>query len=122
VGFCKQLDRAEEKERESRANSLQYFLSNGEPPWYASSGGLHTTIASGLRGDCEERLNDLEKLLQPAIESKLGSYKPRYLAIMGEDTNNVVTVHFFDWLTETYVEEKRPGFKVIDRANFALSE
>jgi hypothetical protein len=69
-----------------------------------------------------QQFDDLGEQLWPAIKSNLGAYQPDYLAIMGEDPGNTVAVHFFDWLTETYVEEERPGFKIVDRAVFASPE
>jgi hypothetical protein len=102
---------------ESAGERLEHFLTRAEPPWYASTGYLHITIASGLGGT--RSLDDLAKGLWPAIRSRLGSFQPRNLAIMGEDPQTAVTVHFFDWITETYIIENRTGFKAVDRVDFA---
>jgi len=123
VRLSKEIERAKDaSEAGEKAKHLQYLFTRGEPYWYSTTGGLHTTIASGLtvhgKEDREEQIVRFTKLLWPTIEKKLGSFRPAYLAIMGEDPENKVTVHFMDWLTETFVEETRPGFTVVDRAPF----
>lgn len=109
-------------ERELKSKHLQHFLAHGEPHWYVGSGSLHITVCSGLKvTDAVNRQRQLEKftsLLWPTIEQGFRSYEPRYSAIMGEDPEATRPVHFFDWLTGTFVEEERPGFKELDCAAF----
>lgn len=126
VGFLvrlwKEWNRASRDRRDLKAKQLRYFLSYGEPHWYGFDGHLHTTIVSGIRaGDPRDRSRQLSRFgdaIWPAVREKLGPYQPGYLAIMGEDPGNQVGVHFFDWLTESYVKETRPVFRVVDRAQF----
>jgi len=113
LGFLVRLHKASVREgTPKRAEYLQYFLTRAEPPWYGSNGVPHLTIASGLDGT--EDLGDLRRQLWDSIRQDFPAFQPRCLAIMGEDADNPVTVRFYDWLTETLVEEKRPGFKVIE--------
>jgi len=113
-----------DKAKELRARKhLHHFLAFGEPHHYAGSGGLHTTIASGLDPRTSKRLlAQLSPSLWPEVERRLGRFEAPCLAIMGEDPENPVTVEFFDRLTETPVKERRPGFKVLSRAEFAAKE
>ncbi len=106
-------------------HALQYFLTHGEPPWYAKPGtSFHTTICSGLdpKENGNGRLAKFNETILPKVKETLKDYVPEYLAIMGEDPENKVTVKFFDWLTETFFEETRPGFMIVDRAPFATTE
>ncbi len=123
VRLIKEIERANDGAvREAKRRHLRYFFSHGEPHWYAGSSSLHTTIASGLNvtdeANRQRQLDRFTNLLWPTVERELRSYQPRYLVIMGEDPENTKPVHFFDWLTETFVEEERPGFKEIGRAEF----
>lgn len=124
VRLVKELSRATGDEaRASKARHLDHFLKYGEPYWYGASGSLHATIASGLnvqdKADRQQQLDRFNDLLWPSVQSMLGAYEPASLAIMAEDPDNPVTVGFFDWLCEEFVEETRPGFQVIGHARFA---
>jgi hypothetical protein len=114
------------KDPDRRHRHWQYFLAYGEPYWYAGAGSLHTTIASGLKvkghPHRERILRRFTRTVWPLVEDRLKAYRPQYLAIMGEAPRHDVTVRFFDWLTETFVKDERPGFKVVDRARFSRPE
>ena len=122
VRLCKALrNAATADERKSCERRVGYFLSRGEPPWYASTGSLHVTLASGLSVRCTAKqrvLDRFSKLLWPSVLEKLTAYQPEGLAIMGEYPEHAVKVHFHDFLTETLVPETRPGFKVLEWAPF----
>lgn len=119
VKLVKGLNRAGSGQAPQRERALQHFLRFAEPPWYASSGGLHLTLASGLVDT-----NASESLIH-SLELGLLADTPAYplsrIAIMAEDPEIPVTVNFFDWLTETPVPEKRSPFKVLEYVSFQSS-
>jgi hypothetical protein len=101
--------------------ALDYFLTKGEPPWYERPGFLHITIASGLRPYFKGQHTDFEalrRMLLPYSKKIFKPFAPAALAIMGEDLSKNITVEVFDWLTDSYLSDERPGLKVIDRINF----
>lgn len=102
--------------RERAERALAYFLESGNPPWYATPGGLHMTLASGLAGGTD--FDSLRAELEPGVVADFQHAKLHRLAIMAEALESPVTVDFFDWLTETPVRETRPGFKVVDSVSF----
>jgi hypothetical protein len=110
-------DRAQRAQRH-----WDYFLAYGEPYWYANP-ALHTTIASGLiipsGTTVARRLEVFRQTIWPVVQQKLRCYQPRYLAIMGENPRREIDVTFQDRLTQVYVPERRPGFRVVDKAHFA---
>lgn len=103
--------------------AMDSFLKYGEPQWYHKAYKSHTTIVSGLHVNSDERsvmLERFRKLIQPEAIRQLGEiYRPSYLAIMGEDPGKMMNVHFYDWLTETFVEETRPNLTVLERVPLA---
>jgi hypothetical protein len=119
----KELQRAAPADRESCAAGLDYFLTHGEPAHYAVAGSPHITLASGLEvqdeADKQAQLAEFRQSLWQAALARLKPYRPRQLAIMGEHPTERIDVRFFDWLTETFVDENRPAFTVIDTARFA---
>jgi len=128
LGFLLHLvKRAGESSHGSNASpaGLQYFLQHGQPPWYGSGAdfAFHTTIASGLRiadrSDRARQLKELNELLWPSVETKLGSHKLDSLSIMAEDPGSLIEVSFFDHLTDTYVKEQRPSFTVQHKVRFS---
>jgi hypothetical protein len=124
IRLWKELKRAGRRaSARRRGRHLDYFLTYGEPPWYEHGAGLHTTIASGLHIPSEEaktaRLREYNRAIWPKVQAALKDYRPRFLAIMGEHVTRPVTVRFYDWLTEQFIEESRPRFRVVDRAYMA---
>jgi len=122
LGFLMRLYKtyysSEKKDKQKSKAKLDEFLKFGEPPWYRiQMPSFHTTIASGLDGTQNINCNTIWQ----KVQKKLPKYKPKYLAIMGEDQNTMFDLYFYDWLTETYVKETRPGFKIIAKANFMPS-
>jgi hypothetical protein len=104
-------------DRAAREDNLRYFLiRGGEPFWHAHRGTLHVTIASLTGG---RALTSFSEALQKRILADLDSFEPDAVAIMGEDPDQSVTVAVWDALTETVIEETRPGFKVMGYAEFA---
>jgi hypothetical protein len=117
VKLVKDLDGASETNRPGRESDLIHFLKHGEPPWYASGSALHLTLASGL----VQTPSDLEQLrcdLEPSVLADFPHSRLQRIAIMAEAPESPVNVSFFDWLSETAVEEVRPGFKAIAWALF----
>jgi len=119
VSYSRKLNEAPDLATLARTKkALEHFLKFGEPPWYRKPSSLHTTIASGLEPE-RHRLELFEQKLWPEVRHMLCGFKPKCLAIMGEDAEHMVSVRFWDSLTQRFVEEKRPGFKVIERVNFS---
>ena len=116
VRLAKELHHAKPDARSSRERALFHFLHYGEPPWYATASSLHLSLASGLVPETDTE--KLKRHLEPSVLADFPSLHLSRLAIMGEDPISPVTVRFFDWLTETPVEEVRPGFRVIAWAEF----
>ena len=116
VKLWKSVEQAEGKSRAGHERGLEHFFEHGVPPWYAGPSALHLTIASGLApdSDVEQLVHDLE----PSILADFPECPLSRIAIMSEDAQRFVKVAFFDWLTETAVEEVRPDFIEIGRAEF----
>ncbi len=119
----KELQRATPQDRESRAAGMDHFLTHGEPAHYGFAGSPHITLASGLgvqdEADKQAQLAEYRQSLWQAVLARLKPYRPGQLAVMGEHPTERIDVRFFDWLTETFVDENRPAFTVIDTARFA---
>lgn len=96
--------------------NLSYFLTHGEPTWYASDEHLHITIASGIEQTLIEAT--LSGRIWEFVKRKMRSVEPSSLSIMGTDVHNDVDVNFYDWATETFVQESRPGFCVREKLDF----
>jgi hypothetical protein len=126
VGLLKKVNRATGDQKDKAMAAFDYFLTQGQPPWYASSKMFHTTIASGLQiADDEDRkrqLQEFTEFLWGSVASKLGAYQFNSLAIMGEDPTDEVELHFYDHVTDTFVNEKRPRFRVIHELKFAVPQ
>jgi hypothetical protein len=114
-----ELSRALDRGNKHAARRWDHFLRHGEPCHYRSSGGLHTTIVSGLPEDQRE-LPYVSGV--GAIHDKLvATFKPvrlPYVAIMTEDPRETVEVRFYDHLTQSFVKESRPAFREIERVPF----
>lgn len=128
VGFLLRMTKTARRLKNSEVASqqnLEHFLKKGEPHWYAGAGAPHVTIVSGLKfteeAGKDRQLLHYQQTVWPHVQKTFTSYRPRALAIMGEDPDNPVEVSFFDWLTETFVRERRPGFKVLERIPFVDS-
>jgi hypothetical protein len=119
VKLLKEAQRAAaagDQAQELADRALSYFLERGNPPWYATAGGLHMTLASGLTDTTD--FDSLRAELEPGVVMDFQNAKLHQLAVMAEDLESTVTVQFFDWLTETPIWETRPGFKVVETAKF----
>jgi hypothetical protein len=114
-GAAGTVQECEDKVLKAR-NNLDYYFLKGIPAWYAGGGSLHLTVASGLpeTGLGGAAAPDLREL-EPDLLRDSREYVPVRVAIVGEDFDSPpVQVKYFDWLTETYVEETRPGFRVLE--------
>lgn len=101
------------------SHDLEHFLSSGEPPWYRQRALLHTTLASGLKPGIDA-IDKFEKLW-PEVERKFDAIKLEHLAIMSEDPDDIAKVRFWDSVTQTFMEEERPNFKVVKQVSFGFS-
>jgi len=113
VKLVKEAERAKGTDRETdKAAALEYFLEYGQPSHYRKlASGIHTTIASGLL-PTTDRASLIETLETP-IRTAFEPIKVNRIAIMTEDWDSApVAVQFWDWLTETFVEETRRALKV----------
>jgi hypothetical protein len=94
---------------------LACFLHYGIAPWYGRRGCLHTTIASGLEPTSDE-LDTWRGTVWPEVRRRPGTLNVSEVLIMGEGRDRIVDVRYFDSFTQAYVEEKRTGLRIIERA------
>jgi len=108
-----------EPDAATASQNLQHFLATSEPPWYGQPVVLHTTVASGLKPgiDTIERFGQL----WDEIKRRFGEIEIDHLSIMGQDPDEMVKVRFWDSVTQNFIEEERPRFKVIREVNFGSS-
>jgi len=116
VRLYKEWQRADDEHKPGRESRLRYYLSLGEPPWYRGKTDFHLTLASGLTDNVP--LSHYVDTLWPYITSSFQEFRPERLALLSEDKENPVSVHFYDWLTEKPIPEVRPGFKIDNWAEF----
>lgn len=116
VAFSRALDRAQARgDAVAAERNLHGFLrSQGDPPWYDGADGLHATIASGLSPDDDEGARRLLRNLWPEVERRLPPVSLEEVVVMGEGEESI-EVGFFDFLTESYLTERRPKLVVVER-------
>jgi hypothetical protein len=118
VRLFREWEQADADKKPKQLGRLEYYLRQGEPPWYASKMQFHLTLASGLSQPTD--LDRFTDLLWPYIANGFPVYEPSCLAILGEDVaKGPLSLRFFDFLTARPVSEIRRGLAVDARVAFA---
>ena len=98
--------------------NLNYFLTTAQPPWYSRPPVLHVTIASGLMPGIDNM--DRYNCLWREFKSRFGQgIMVNELSIMGPDPKNSIALRSWDPVTQSFVDRRRHGFKVLSNAVFA---